>query len=82
MECCGTYPGSYAGAHSSQDEGIAQTVLIFHKFHFANILLLKDLFPCGVLVRNRGVRDIHKSSGMFLRVDFDDLNLLSRTQDT
>jgi hypothetical protein len=71
---------SCAGAHRSADEGVAQTVFVFHEFHAVNVLLLKGLFACGLLVRDRCVGDIHESSGVFLRGYVEDLDLLPRLQ--
>jgi hypothetical protein len=50
VECRCTYPGPHTGAHSSQKEGVAQTVRVFHEFHAANILPL-DRLRSGCLLQ-------------------------------
>ncbi|MGA8215035.1 MAG: hypothetical protein WB799_15670 [Candidatus Sulfotelmatobacter sp.] len=74
----GTYPGSYASTHCAADEGVAQTVFVFHEFHAANVLLRNGLSARGFLERDPCFGEAHEASEVFLRVHFNNLNPLSR----
>ncbi len=75
-------PGADSGprscAHNPADKGIAQMVLVFHESYAVNVLPRNSLSTCVVLVQDRGLRKTHEGSRMFVRVHFDDLNLLPR----
>lgn len=74
--------GSHTSTRSSHDEGVAQTVFVFHEYYTENVLLLNTLFASRLPVRDRCIGDAREESGMFLRGHFDHLNLLSRPQRT
>ena len=73
-------PGPRCCAHKAADEGVAQTVSVLPQFHGANVLPLNGPLACAILIRDRCVGDAHERSGMFLRIHFDDLNLLTCLQ--
>ncbi len=74
--------GSHTSAHSCHDEGVAQTVFVFHEFHAENLLPRNTLLAIRLPVGDPCIGDAHEVSGMFLRGHPDNLNPLSGLQAT
>jgi len=76
----GTDRSSYTGTRGSYQEGVAQTMFVFHQLHCADVLLLNALFGCSLREGDGCFGDAREGPGMFLRGSVDDLNLLAGMQ--